>query len=106
MELMGREVIASGFQPRSWHELEDGALWLEERTVTDHWRSIHHRWILVRQGRRSEHEFTVRTYSAPELIDLLRDTGFTDVVAYGSLEGTPYDQKATRLVVGGEKKNT
>ena len=26
MELMGREVIASRFLPRSWHEQEDGTL--------------------------------------------------------------------------------
>ncbi|MHC4448072.1 MAG: class I SAM-dependent methyltransferase [Planctomycetota bacterium] len=103
LELMGREVIASGFQPRGWHELEDGTLWLEERTLVDHWRSIHNRWILVRGGKRSEFGFTLRTYAASELLDLLRDTGFTDAVAYGSLEGTPYDQDAKRLVVVARK---
>ncbi len=99
MELMGREVIACGFQPRSWHELEDGTLWLEERTLVDHWRSIRNRWIIVRGGQRSEFEFTLRTYAASELLDLLRATGFTDTVAYGSLEGIPYDQDAKRLVI-------
>ncbi len=103
MELMGREVVACGFQPRSWHELEDGTLWLEERTLVDHWRSIRNRWILIRGGKRSEFEFTLRTYAASELLDLLRATGFTDAVAYGSLEGIPYDQDAKRLVVVAKK---
>ena len=99
MELFGKEALASGFCPRDWLELEDGSLFLEERTVIDAWRKLKTRTILLREGKRYEHELTLRQFSAAELIDLLLEAGFSSAVAYGSLEGIPYDQDASRLVV-------
>lgn len=99
MELHGKENLAAGFAPREWHELDDGLLLLEERSITDSWRSVHTRWIIFRNGRRSEVAFSLRLYGASELIDLLEGVGFTDVQALGNLEGDPYDEHAGRLVM-------
>lgn len=44
-------------------------------------------------------------YAATELISLLTDCGFNDIIAYGDLAGSPYDHRAKRLVVmWGENK--
>ena len=99
MELHGRENLAAGFQSRAWTELDDGLLLLEERAITDHWRCVHNRWIIIRDTRRYDIEFSRRLYSAGELIDLLSDVGFTDVTAFGNLDGDPYDEHARRLVI-------
>ena len=99
MELFGRENLAAGFQSRAWTELDDGLLLLEERAITDHWRRVHNRWIMIQDTRRHEIEFSLRLYSAGELIDLLSDVGFTDVTAFGNLDGDPYDEHARRLVI-------
>ena len=99
MEMMGRENLAAGFQAHDWHELDDGGFLLEERAIVDHWRGLRNRWILLRGGERHEYEFTLRHYSAGQLIDLLEGAGFDDVTAFGNLEGDPYDEHARRLVV-------
>ena len=103
MELHGRENLAAGFQPRDWVELDDGSLLLESRAIIDHWRSVHNRWIVIRDGERDEIEFSLRLYGAGDLIDLLQGVGFRKAFAFGNLEGDPYDEHARRLVVVAEK---
>jgi len=99
MELHGKENLAAGFQPRDWVELDDGVLLLEDRAITDHWRSVHNRWIVFHDGGRHEIEFSLRLYGAGELIDLLSSVGFSEINAFGNLDGDPYDEHARRLVV-------
>jgi hypothetical protein len=41
---------------------------------------------------------SLRLYAGSELATLLRQAGFGRVELFGSLERTPYDQTATRLV--------
>jgi hypothetical protein len=64
------------------------------------------RWIALRGSDRKEYRFGHRLYSATELVALLTDVGFDPVVAYGSLEGAPYDHEAKRLVVLARKPDT
>ena len=99
IDLMGKEVLARIFREKDWHEEPDGTLLLEERRVTQEWGQLQARWIIIRDGARNEHRFTLRLYSAAELSRLLRDAGFSTVTAYGSLAGAPYDEKAERLVL-------
>ena len=99
IDLMGKEVLARIFREKDWHEGPDGTLLLEERRVTDDWGRLEARWIVIRNGSRSEHRFTLRLYSAAELRCLLLDVGFGDLAAFGSLGGSPYDESAQRLVI-------
>ena len=103
MELMGKEVLARIFQERGWREYEDGTLMLEERKIRSGWDWIDNRWILLRGGARKEFRVGHRLYSAAELSSLLTDCGFASVDVYGSLEGTPYDHTARRLVLVASK---
>ena len=41
------------------------------------------------QGARESRTFSVRTYSATELLRMLERAGFADAKAYGSFEGEP-----------------
>ncbi len=99
MELMGKEVLARIYRRHDWHGEPDGTLLLEERQVTDDWSRLEVRWIVIRGEQRCEHRFCLRLYSAAELRTMLADVGFSEVRAYGSLEGAPYDQTAGRLVM-------
>lgn len=98
LEMGGKEPLARQFQPRDWRELPDGSLMLEERAVRPGWDAIDNRWILIRDGVRSERRLSVRIYTAVELGMLLRDAGFAAVAVYGGLDGSPYDLDARRLV--------
>ena len=102
MEMMGKEVLSRIFTPRNWEEIDDVIL-LQERTLSDAWRWIENRWILLRGEERHEFRFGHRLYSADELCSLLAEVGFAATTAYGSLAGVPYDQEAKRLVVVAEK---
>jgi SAM-dependent methyltransferase len=93
MQLMSKEVLARIFRPRDWYE-QDGLLVMEERKVRQSWSWIESRWTLISAGRRVD----------LELATLLRDRGFTRVVAYGDLDASPYDEKANRLVVVARKE--
>ncbi len=103
MELMGKEVLARIFRPREWSEETDGTVLLQERTITEDWSWIEVRWIIFRGDDRRECRFGHRLYSAVELRELLASVGFASVSAYGSLDATPYDNSADRLVVVAQK---
>ncbi len=102
MEMMGKEVLARLFTPRDWEEIDDVIL-LQERTLSDAWRWIENRWVLLRGEERHEFRFGHRLYSAQELCGLLAEVGFAATTVYGSLAGVPYDQEAKRLVVVARK---
>ena len=94
----GKESLAARFRPRDWYE-EDGAIFLEERVVSQDWGWIDSRWNRLQADRRSEFRVSHRLYSAVELKRLARDAGFSEAVVFGALDGTPYDHRATRLVL-------
>lgn len=104
LELMGKEVLARIYQARDWAELEDGSLMLQERTIARDWSWMENRWILIRDGERTEFQLGHRVYSAAELKGLLTGCGFAQASAYGNLGGAPYDQAARRLVVVAQKE--
>jgi len=102
MDLMGKEVLARIFQERSWHE-QEGVLILEERRVSQAWSWIENRWIIIKNGNRTDFVVSNRLYSAAEITLLLVECGFTSIEVYGDYTGSAYDQTAKRLVVVAHK---
>ena len=98
IDIMGKEVLARIFQEKRWRE-EDGLIILEEAKVSEDWGRVDIRWIIIKNGRRDECSFTLRLYSAAELVELLKSCGFGKLEVYGDLSGSPYDQTAKRLVL-------
>jgi hypothetical protein len=56
-------------------------------------------WIRIREGSREEFKIGHRLYSAFELGTLAQASGFVETAAYGDVEGGPYDETASRLVL-------
>lgn len=102
IDIMAKEVLARIFQEKRWWE-EDDAIILEEAKLSADWSSVDNRWIIIRNGRRDEFRFSLRLYSATQLSDLLKSSGFGQVEVYGDLSSSPYDQTAKRLVVVAHK---
>jgi len=96
-EMSGKEVLARIYQKRDW-DVQDGVYQMVEREPIDNWSRLKIRWIFVKDGKTHEFHLTLRLYSASELADLLMSVGFRDVRIYGGLDGSPYDQKAKRMV--------
>jgi hypothetical protein len=59
---------------------------------------IRSHWLLMHDRNVTEVSFDTTLYSGRELADLLKKAGFESVKLFGSLQGTPYDLKAQRLV--------
>jgi SAM-dependent methyltransferase len=106
MDLMGKERLARIFSPRSWDELPDGSLFLQEREIRDDWTWIENRWILVKDGQRKDFSLGHRLYDGAGLRTLLLGSGFESVALYGDLDGAPYDNEARRLVAVAQKAET
>ena len=90
------------WQDKDWHENE-GVFLLEERSHSDDWSWCENRWILLKDGIKTERRFSNRLYSAKMMTSLLLQTDFSRTEVYGSLAGTPYDETAKRLVVVARK---
>ena len=106
MDLMGKERLAHIFRSRSWDELPDGSLFLQERKIRNDWTWIENRWILVKDGQQKEFTLGHRLYDGAGLRTLLLDSGFESVALYGDLDGAPYDNEARRLVAVAQKADT
>jgi SAM-dependent methyltransferase len=102
IDQMGKEIVRRIFQPRDWHEI-DATYWLEERIPDDDWDHLTNRWIICKKGKIREYKFRLKLYSAPELSALLKQSGFKKIQIYGDLSGIPYDEKAKRLIIIGQK---
>ena len=102
IETHSKETLARIFLERNWNE-RDGVIWLEKRKVSQNWSWMENRWIMFRGSERIEHEISHRLYAATELMALLTGCGFSQVDAYGGLDGSPYDNNAQRLIVVGHK---
>lgn len=59
--------------------------------------------MLIRDGGVHEYDVSLRLYSAVELHDLLRRTGFDEVEIYGDFDGSSYDENAEKLVAVARK---
>jgi cyclopropane fatty-acyl-phospholipid synthase-like methyltransferase len=102
IDVMGSEMLQRIFQPESRKEI-DGNIFITQRSVNKDWTWIENKQTYIKGRRKKEINISHRLYRAPALQDLLRGVGFSDTNAYGSFTGTPYDDKATRLVVVGVK---
>ena len=102
MDTHGKVTLAKMFQERIWGE-RDGVIVLQHQKVLDNWSWMQSRWILIKGDKRIENTVSHRIYAATEMVKLMTECGFGEVDIYGSLDGTPYDHTAQRLIVVGRK---
>ena len=100
MELLSREVAVRNFIEGEWFE-RVGKTVLTEFTVEGAWEGLRSRWILIdnKTGKRIEHCFVQRLYSAPELRNLVLGCGFESVEIFGGFDLSKYDQNAKTMVL-------
>jgi ubiquinone/menaquinone biosynthesis C-methylase UbiE len=99
IETMHRDMLMAMFGPKSWEDLPDGALMIEERAF-DHERGVivvHHE-LVEADGTRITAPYELRVYTATELVAFVRAAGFDEVACHGDFEGSPLSRD-TRLVL-------
>ncbi len=104
IDIQGKELLARDYKERDWFERDGYKIFLEYK-IKDSWTQLENRWLFIpgEGGKVTEIKFTHRIYSALELAELLSRCGFADVELYGDLGGSPYDEKAKRLIAVGRK---
>lgn len=98
IDTMGKEILGRIFQARDWKRVGD-EVWLFERRPVRAWSWMENTWIRIRDGVTEEYEIGHRLFSAVELAGVAQAAGFAETAAYGDLDGAPYDEQASRLVL-------
>lgn len=100
MECLSREIAVRDFTEGEWFE-RAGKTVLTEFTVEGAWEGLRSRWILIdnQTGKRTDHVFVQRLYSAVELRRLLLASGFSSCEIYGDFDFSPYNEKARTMVL-------
>jgi ubiquinone/menaquinone biosynthesis C-methylase UbiE len=99
IETMHRDRLVREFREQDWRLLGEGRLLLEQRTFDAGAGVAQTTQTLVdNAGGRESRSFSVRVYSATELLAMLTRAGFDDSRCLGDLEGAPFAPD-TRLVI-------
>ena len=102
IDVLGKEIAIRDYREAEWFE-RAGFTVLTECMPVDSWGSTWNRWILIKDGRRTEKVFVQRLYAASELRTLLFRAGFASVELYGNWDESPYDNDAQTLIAVGIK---
>jgi ubiquinone/menaquinone biosynthesis C-methylase UbiE len=99
VELVPRDLLVRRFSEQDWRALGGGRLLLEQRTFDAAAGIAQTTQTLVdTNGERDSRTFSLRVYTATELVAMLRAAGFEEAKCYGDLEGGELTVD-TRLVV-------
>jgi 2-polyprenyl-3-methyl-5-hydroxy-6-metoxy-1,4-benzoquinol methylase len=102
IETLGKEIAVRDFVEREWFE-RAGFMVITEYEALDSWTFLKNRWILVKDGQKTERIFVQRLYSASELRSLMLEAGFSKVEIFGDWDESLYDRRAAKLIVVGRK---
>jgi ubiquinone/menaquinone biosynthesis C-methylase UbiE len=102
IETQHRDRIMAIFQDTGWQELDGGGLRLEARRFDHGTGVIETDHILIdADGVKHGLTYTLRLYTATELVRLVTEAGFARVDCFGSFEREPLSRD-TRLVIRAE----
>jgi ubiquinone/menaquinone biosynthesis C-methylase UbiE len=100
LELMHRDRLVADFREQDWRAMGEGRLLLEQRTFDAAAGLAQVTQTLVDgAGGRESRSYSIRFYTATELLAMLDAAGFASARCLGDLEGGAFEGAATRLVV-------
>jgi len=99
IETMHRDLLVRDFREQDWQLLGEGRLLLEQRTFDPPSGVAQTTQTLIAgSGERESRTFSVRVYSATELVAMLERAGFAETRCHGDLDGGAF-ATGTRLVI-------
>ena len=100
LELMHRDRLVREFHEQDWRGIGEGRLLLEQRTFDAAAGVAQVTQTLVDgAGGRESRSYSIRVYTATELLAMLAAAGFASARCHGDLEGGAFGGADTRLVV-------
>jgi ubiquinone/menaquinone biosynthesis C-methylase UbiE len=102
IETLHRDWLVRQSRERDWRPLRGGRLLLEQSAFDPGMGVMQSTQTLIDSaGERESRSFSVRVYTATELVAMLARAGFTRSKCYGTLDGAPLSND-TRLVIAAE----
>src|SRR5262249_48951308 len=98
IEIAHRDTIVTSWNKTGWHLLGEGRLLLEQRTFDPASGVAQTTQTLVDGASRESRTWSVRTYTATELLAMLARAGFAEARAYGGFDASPLTT-GSRLVI-------
>lgn len=104
LDLMHRDALMRYYQPYGVTHGEGGTLITEERRFDQlRGRSHVHVTLILADGRRSEHDYSMRAYTPSELATMFARAGLEVAASYGGLDGSSLTLESRRLVMLGRR---
>jgi SAM-dependent methyltransferase len=99
IETLHRDRLVSHYSERDWRSLGEGRVLLEQ-SIFDPQQGVAQstQTLIDSAGQRESRSFSVRVYTATELVAMLLRAGFAEAKCYGSFERDPLGSD-TRLVI-------
>lgn len=102
IETMHRDRLMAIFQPHTWEPLDGDSLVAEARRFDPVAGEIETDHIHVARGSRRSFTYTLRVYTATELVRIVADVGFDEIECFGDYDGGELTRE-TRLVLRARK---
>jgi SAM-dependent methyltransferase len=103
IEILHRDFLVRVFNPQDWRLVGEGRLLLEQRTFDPAAGVVQSTQTLIEPGgARESRTYSLRVYTATELLVMLDRAGFASTRCLGSLDGAPFGP-GTRLVIVAER---
>ena len=102
IETMHRDRLVHGFHEQDWRLVGEGRLLLEQRTFDAASGVAQTTQTLIdTTGERDSRTFSVRVYTATELVAMLMGAGFADIRCHGGFDGAPFATNTRLVIVAG-----
>ena len=98
IETMHRDRLVEVFNENTWHALGQGRMLLEQRTFDVAAGVAQTTQTVIDTEGRDSRTYSVRVYTATELLAMVARAGFAEARAYGGFEGEPLTT-TSRLVI-------
>ncbi len=95
---MHRDRLVEVFNENTWHALGQGRMLLEQRTFDVAAGVAQTTQTVIDTDGRDSRTYSVRVYTATELLAMVARAGFAEARAYGGFEGEPLTT-TSRLVI-------
>ena len=100
IETLHRDRLVREFREQDWQLLGEGRLLLEQRTFDAASGLAQTTQTLIdATGERESRSFSVRVYTATELLAMAARAGFDDARCHGDLEGRPFTTDSRLVIV-------
>jgi SAM-dependent methyltransferase len=100
IEIMHRDALVRHFREQDWHLVGEGRMLLEQRTFDPAAGIAQTTQTLIEtDGTRDSRTFSLRVYTATELLAMLSVAGFAETRCHGDLAGAPFTAESRLVVV-------